>query len=135
MHMCIKNRKLDSLLRQSWKECCVMAVYRMRKSRQCTPQNAENSGLIGNICLRVLLPKRKPRFIIMPSRWRTTEFVTVCANSPSTDDYSSMEEITERVKRSSPKEHKVSRHRQWYHTKNGVEWRERTSYSCGGKRD
>lgn len=58
------------------------------------------------------------------------------ADSWDGDDYdSSSSDRDYPDERSSPEEHTVSRHRQRYHTKEGVIWKEKEPYQRGGKHD
>ena len=52
-----------------------------------------------------------------------------------TDIATTISEIVEKANKSSPREHEVPGHRQRYHTKRGVVWKDKNPYSRGGKKD
>ena len=57
-------------------------------------------------------------------------------DAPDNSDIGSVvTESLEKVNRSSPREHEVPGHKQRYHTKNGIEWRDKDPYPIGGKKD
>lgn len=51
------------------------------------------------------------------------------------DMASTIADIVEKANRSSPREHEVPGHKQRYHTKDGIVWRDKDTYSRGGKKD
>ena len=58
------------------------------------------------------------------------------SNTPDKSDMAStIADIVEKANRSSPREHEVPGHKQRYHTKDGVIWRDKDPYSRGRKKD
>lgn len=57
------------------------------------------------------------------------------SNSTSTSISEKVADIVEKTDRSMPSENDVSRHRQRYHTKKGVIWKDKAPYHRGGNKD
>lgn len=67
------------------------------------------------------------------STHRTTQQVD--SNSASTNIVEKVADIVEKANRSLPSENDVSGHRQRYHTKNGVIWKDKAPYHRGSNKD